>query len=465
MARAAPNGILRSVKSTTSHPLFRRLPATVVLALVLLLAACGSDDAPTFESTFGGEDTADDTSEGSPDSAPNSDAGSAETPAANEEGADPQADEPAPAEANEPEPPAELAPVTVPEGLSLTLTPVVQLDRPIDLVSRTGSPNVYIATKGGQVVEVDPTTGDIVREFINVSDIIDDAFESGLLGIEFSPDGQRFYMHYSDRNHDNTVVEVQMDGDELATESGRTLLVVEQPKDNHNGGDLAFGPDGYLYITLGDGGGSGDPLETGQDPTSLLGSILRIDPDGEPYAIPSDNPFAERGGLPEIFLYGVRNPWRISFDAATGDLWIADVGQDKFEEIDVLYASDGGGRGANLGWNLLEGDAPFAGSEPPASGYVGPIHTYGRDQGCSITGGHVYRGSAIPELQGIYIFGDYCQANIWGVVSSEAEGFIAEYDPNLWAESDGLTSFGEGPDGEIYVLTFPAQVYRIDPAG
>ena len=358
-----------------------QLVAVLALAVIVALAGCGSDDAPSFESTFGSDPTP--TTEASPEEAPTT-----------EPADEPAAEEPTTAD----EPAAELPPVTIPDALNLELTTLIELDRPIDMASRPGNPNVFIATKGGLVVEVDisdDNEGAIIRELIDIADIIDDAFESGLLGITFSPDGDLFYLHYSDRDHNNNVVEIAMNGDELATDSGRTLLVVEQPADNHNGGDLAFGPDGLLYVTLGDGGGGGDPFENGQDTTTLLGSILRIDPAGEPYAIPPDNPFANGGGAQETYLYGVRNPWRISFDPATGDLWVADVGQDALEEVNVLYASEGAGLGANLGWNLVEGTAPFAAPGPPTSGYAGPIFEYGRDEGCSVTGGHVYRLSLI----------------------------------------------------------------------
>jgi len=165
-----------------------------------------------------------------------------------------------------------------------------------------------------------------------------------------------------------------------------------------------------------------------------------------------------------VFVWGVRNPWRISFDRLTGDLWLADVGEDQLEEIDVLYASDGGGRGANLGWSLVEGSAAFNASSPPAEDYVAPIYEYGPESGCSITGGYVYRGQAIPELFGSYIFGDFCSGLMWGLASSQEQGLLDSFELGVDAGTEGLASFGEGPDGELYVLSFDNTVYRLSRA-
>ncbi|MFV2040075.1 MAG: sorbosone dehydrogenase family protein, partial [Acidimicrobiales bacterium] len=306
--------------------------------------------------------------------------------------------------------------------------------------------------------------GEIVRELMDIGDQISDGSETGLLGLAFSPDGGLLYLSYSDKSGDNNIVEFAMDGDSPDLETRRTVLTIDQPQPNHNGGDIAFGPDDLLYVALGDGGGGGDPFANGQDTSTLLGSILRIDPGADPYSIPSDNPFADGGGAPEIFLYGVRNPWRISFDRATGDLWIGDVGQDAVEEIDVLYASEGGGRGANLGWSRVEGTLPFNATGPPAENYVPPVYEYFQDEGCSVTGGHVYRGASLPSLFGSYIFADFCSGRIWGLASNEGQAVLGRFDLGLDIGSDGLASFGEGPDGEIYVLSFGGRVFRIDPA-
>jgi glucose/arabinose dehydrogenase len=222
---------------------------------------------------------------------------------------------------------------------------------------------------------------------------------------------------------------------------------------------------------MGDGGGGGDPQDTGQDPNDLLGSILRIDPDvapesiddGEAYAVPDGNPFVDGGGAPEVWAYGLRNPWRFSFDRLTGDLWIGDVGQDTTEEIDFLPATDdgrGAGRAANLGWSDVEGDEPFEGREAPADA-VAPIHTFGRDRGCSVTGGFVYRGRRIPELVGAYVYGDFCEGEVRALVTRDGE--VVD-DRVLGLSVESLSSFGQGADGELYALSLTGTVYRIVPA-
>jgi glucose/arabinose dehydrogenase len=291
-----------------------------------------------------------------------------------------------------------------------------------------------------------------------------------LLGFAFHPelagDNLRAFVHYSDASG-NTVVSEFLIADfarpirlDAATE--RVLLTVEQPFPNHNGGQLAFGPDGYLYLGLGDGGSGGDPQGNGQNPATLLGSIVRIDVNGdEPYAIPADNPFADgAGGAPEVFLYGLRNPWRFSFDRGTGQLWIADVGQNAYEEVDrVDPAADAG---ANLGWNLMEASHCFvAGCSP--EGLVLPITEYGRDAGCSVTGGFVYRGTAIEGLAGWYLFSDYCSGLIFGVPSDAAPGTA----PRLLLETGlSVSSFGQDSDGELYVADIAGGgIYRIVPGG
>jgi glucose/arabinose dehydrogenase len=218
---------------------------------------------------------------------------------------------------------------------------------------------------------------------------------------------------------------------------------------------------------MGDGGGGGDPEQTGQDPADLLGSILRIDPDVAPedetgiaYAIPNGNPFVPGGGAPEVWAFGLRNPWRFSFDRRTGDLWIGDVGQDAVEEIDLLLATDGSnaGRGANLGWPVMEGDRPFAGSEPPA-GAVAPIFTYGRSDGaCSVVGGYVYRGTRVASLAGIYVFADHCEGRLRGI--TQRDGALREQ-AVLGPVVEQPSAFGEDAEGELYVLSLTGPVYRI----
>jgi glucose/arabinose dehydrogenase len=304
---------------------------------------------------------------------------------------------------------------------------------------------------------------------LDISDMTRAQGEQGLLGIAFSPDGSRMYIDYTDLDGDTHVVEYRMSGGGVDESSRRELLFVEQPFANHNGGQLAFGPDGFLYIALGDGGGQGDPQGRAQNTSDLLGKILRIDPSqpsgGRPYGIPAGNPFATGGGAPEIWIYGMRNPWRFSFDQATDDLWVADVGQNETEEIDLLPAApEGAGRGANLGWNLREGDHEFRGGDEP-EGLVDPIFTYpnGVDGTCSITGGYVYRGRAIPQLTGAYIFGDYCAAEIHGLLARDGQ-VVDERSLGVSVATRSLSSFGQDLDGEVYVLSTDGTVYKIEPA-
>jgi len=231
---------------------------------------------------------------------------------------------------------------------------------------------------------------------------------------------------------------------------------VDQPFLNHNGGQIAFGPDGLLYVGLGDGGSGGDPLGHAQDTSTLLGSILRIDVDrGTPYAVPPDNPFAAGGGRPEIFAWGLRNPWRWSFDRETGELWCGDVGQNRWEEVDRIR------RGGNYGWNVREGAHCFASAECDSAGLIEPVAEYSHDEGCSITGGYVYRGATLPQISGAYVYGDFCSGRIWGLFSAGG-GALA---PRLLAESGlQISSFAEDHDGELYVVDYGGGIHRLASA-
>jgi glucose/arabinose dehydrogenase len=291
--------------------------------------------------------------------------------------------------------------------------------------------------------------------------------ERGLLSVAFHPSYDQsglFYVDYTDTNGNTRIERFTVSADpNLADASSATLvLAVDQPAGNHNGGLLQFGPDGYLYVGLGDGGGANDQFQNGQDSTTLLGSLLRIDVDGgTPYAIPPDNPFVnDPGARPEIWAYGLRNPWRYSFDRTTSDLYIADVGQGQWEEIDVQPAAGAGGE--NYGWNIMEGTHCFLSASCDQTGLVLPVHEYDHSSRCSVTGGYVYRGAALPSLQGHYFYGDYCD----GVVRSfRVVGGVATDHRNWSAEFGtlpGITSFGEDGGGELYV-TAGSNVYQMVP--
>jgi glucose/arabinose dehydrogenase len=352
------------------------------------------------------------------------------------------------------------------DEVELTLTEVASAEAPTALAARPGSDTVYIAERAGRVVPMtDLSVGEPV---LDISDRVVTDVEQGLLGIAFSADGGTLYVSYSLAPDGHTRVDAYtMDGDAVDEGSRRELLAVDQPYDNHNGGDIHVGPDGFLYVALGDGGASGDPEGNGQDTQALLGSILRIDParpsGGAEYGIPEDNPFADgEGGAPEIWLFGVRNPWRFSFDRETGDLWIGDVGQDAFEEIDLLPAAGGGGAGANLGWNEMEGAHPYEGGTNPEGGVL-PVFEYDRSGGgCSVTGGVVYRGDAIPALTGAYLFTDYCAGQVRAL---RAEGGQTIEERTFDAEGSELVSFGEDAEGEVFVLSLDGPIYRIDGDG
>ena len=358
-------------------------------------------------------------------------------------------------------------PIDQPKEPSLVLTPVVSLADPIALVARpgtgSGTGDLYVATRAGQVWLLSADGDEPLELVLDVGDLTTTDCEAGLLGIAFSPDGSNLYAHYTDLRGDNLVVEYPMSGQWVRSDRGRTVLGVDQPFCNHNGGEIAFGPDGNLWIGLGDGGGANDQFGHGQNLDSLLATVVRINPEaaGEAgYTIPADNPFVDGRARPEIWVYGARNPWRFSFDRATGDLWIADVGQNDWEEIHLLRADDGWAPGANLGWPLYEGNARFSGTSTPDD-LVFPVHMYNHDVGCSITGGRVYRGSAIPHLAGTYVFGDYCAGRLWGLTLDD-DGADSRVELGVSVPPVSLVSFGEDASGELYVLSFDGTVYRLE---
>lgn len=353
----------------------------------------------------------------------------------------------------------------------VALTPVAELERPTALATRAGSPDLYVGERGGRVVVVERSPdgpGTVTDTLVDISDDTTTDGERGLLGLAFGPDGQRLYLSYTDLSGHTRVDEWTMDGDAVDGSSRRAVYTLEQPFANHNGGHIGFGPDGFLYLGLGDGGGAGDPLDAGQDPTTPLGSLVRIDPtpDGDqPYTVPPDNPFVDGGGEPEIWSTGLRNPWRFSWDRTTGDLWVADVGQNEIEEIDFVPAPDDGsppGQGANFGWAILEGGQPFDGGPEPEN-YVPPLHTYSHGPGCSITGGYVSRSEALPGLTGVYLYSDFCDPRIHLVLQDDGE-VIETRSLDVSVPGAQVLSFGEGPDGELYVMSLAGGLFRIDPA-
>jgi len=352
------------------------------------------------------------------------------------------------------------------------------VDGPIDLTSRPDSTSLIIAERGGRIVEA-VVDGDGFRvadqPVIDLSEQVGSTdAERGLLGVAVSQDGRELYASYTEADNGDSRIDAYplsgSDGSLRADASKRRELVaIPQPFANHNGGSLRVGPDGMLYAGFGDGGAAGDPEGRAQDRGTQLGKILRLDPAGvndvDRNGVPDDNPTFD-GGAPGIWATGLRNPWRISFDAETGDLWVGDVGQDLIEEINLLEASGGTGRGANLGWDLFEGDQPFADANPApgeasTGPFVEPVLTYAHSPGCSVTGGYVYRGSRIPGLVGTYVFGDFCDPRLRGLQPAGEGGFRAV---DLGPEVSGLASVGQGPDRELYTLSLDGTVSRIVPA-
>ncbi|MFJ5264978.1 PQQ-dependent sugar dehydrogenase [Streptomyces sp. NPDC088387] len=285
--------------------------------------------------------------------------------------------------------------------------------------------------------------------------------ERGLLGIAFDKRMAHFYISYTDLEGTSTVDEFAVRNGKIRPETRRTVITQTQPYANHNGGDIKFGPDGYLYIALGDGGSGGDPHGNGQNLDTLLGKLLRIDPrGGTPYAIPRDNPFVNvPNAKDEIWSYGLRNPWRFSFDSGTGDIFIGDVGQNDWEEIDWARANSKGGE--NYGWGQMEGTHTFRGGTEPAN-HVPPAFEYDRTNfGCSVTGGFVYRGKSIPALKGQYVYSDYCDGTIRSL--SLRNGKVTGTN-DLGVNGGEVISFAQGGKGELYVLAINGTISRIDPA-
>ncbi|MBE0408865.1 MAG: PQQ-dependent sugar dehydrogenase [Anaerolineales bacterium] len=358
-------------------------------------------------------------------------------------------------------------PPSIPDAEAYTWVPVVEgLAMPIGLANAgDGSGRLFVLEQAG-LIRIVQDGALLAEPFLNISDRASCCGERGLLGLAFHPNYQEngyFYVNYTDRSNDTVIARFTVsDNPNLAlAESEKELLKIPQPYNNHNGGVVEFGPDGFLYLGIGDGGSGGDPHGYAQSLDTLLGKILRLDLDGgDPYAVPDDNPFAssqDERGLPEIWAYGLRNPWRFSFDRLTGDLYIGDVGQNAWEEVNYLPVGSLGG--ANFGWNYFEGNHAYRGSPPPELELVFPVAEYDNPGlGCSVTGGVVYRGRALPAWYGVYLFGDYCSGRVWGLVQNPEGDWHQEL---LFENVARITSFGEDEDGEVYIVDHAGVVFQL----
>jgi glucose/arabinose dehydrogenase len=331
-------------------------------------------------------------------------------------------------------------------------------ERPLDIQNAgDGSGRLFIIEQAG-VIRILQNEVLIETPFLDIRERVDDAGnEQGLLGLAFHPNFAEngfFYVNYTETGGDTVIARFTATGNVADPNSEMRLLGVKQPFPNHNGGGLAFDSDGCLYIALGDGGSGGDPQGNGQNLDTLLGKILRIDVDGgAPYTIPPDNPFGN-----EIFHYGLRNPWRFSFDALSGDLWIGDVGQGSWEEIDFLPAGTPGG--INFGWNRFEGMHDYSAGDIPEN-YRPPLFEYSHDEGCSVTGGYVYRGT-MPEWQGVYFYADFCSGKVWGALRLVTATEETSNSTVLFETGVQITSFGVNESGEIYLADRNGNILRLD---
>ncbi|WP_372662569.1 sorbosone dehydrogenase family protein [Cohnella sp.] len=348
-------------------------------------------------------------------------------------------------------------------GLSLeNIFGTQTFEKPVGFEHREGYAEfIYVIEQPGRIVSMNlekPEAEPVI--VLDISDrVYDEGGEQGLLGVAFHPKKpNQAYVNYTTQTH-TVISRYTADPDQserLDPSSEEVLLTFEQPFSNHNGGQLAFGPDGYLYIATGDGGSGGDPQNNSQNLKTMLGKILRIDVDGKTgdhaYAIPPDNPFINQE-VPEIYAYGLRNPWRFSFDQETGLLWAADVGQNRLEEINIIA------KGKNYGWRIQEGTECFnPKNDCDTSGLEQPLFTYGRDIGVSITGGYVYRGEHLPDLAGWYIYSDYGTGTVWAL-RQDADGSIVN--KTLLESEENITSFGTDSAGEIYLCTQEGQIFRL----
>jgi glucose/arabinose dehydrogenase len=357
-------------------------------------------------------------------------------------------------------------PVPLPTDFQLRAVEVVDgLSDPVHLTAPEGDSRLFIVEQIGRIRIFE--NGQLLQQpFLDIRSRVVAGGEQGLLSMAFHPrydSNGFFYVNFTGSGGATRVerFRVSADRNRADPQSSQLVLTVAQPFTNHNGGLVKFGPDGMLYIGMGDGGSGGDPLGHGQDPNTLLGDLLRIDVDGDaPYEVPGDNPFVGRANhRPEIWATGLRNPWRFSFDEPTNRLYLADVGQNRFEEINVVPADDAG---LNFGWNIMEASACFSPSSGcNTAGLVLPAHEYSQGPRCSVTGGYVYRGGAMPELQGTYFYSDYCE----GIIRSfrvQADGSVGEHREWAFGSLGNVSSFGVDGSHELYVVTLGGTIYRLE---
>ena len=342
------------------------------------------------------------------------------------------------------------------------------LRNPVFLTAPPGDDRLFVLEKAG-TIQIVTDDGVLDRPFLDIVDLVgSEALEQGLLGMAFHPgyaDNGRFFVYYTNTDGDSRLVEYRVSSDPNLADpaTAEVMLVADQPGIAHNAGMLLFGPDGYLYVSLGDGGGAGDEFGNAQNRATLLGGILRLDVDGgDPFAIPPDNPFVgDPAAAPHTWVYGLRNPWRFDIDDEEGLVYIADVGQDEWEEVSVLPLASAGG--SNFGWPILEGVRCYRSSSCDLATGVLPVIAYPHSEGCSVIGGFVYRGAAIPELYGHYFYGDWCGQWVRSFRYASGE----PTDPQDWTAEFGqigqVQSFGVGGDGEMYVVTQGGFVLKIVP--
>jgi glucose/arabinose dehydrogenase len=352
--------------------------------------------------------------------------------------------------------------------LAVSLEPFTQVDGgPLDIAAPDdGTGRLFVVAQNGLIWVVDADGTVHPDPMVDLRERLTSGGERGLLGLALHPgftNNPRAYVNYTNKDGDSIIASLAIranDANKLGPDSHRRILFLDQPFANHNGGDLLFGPDGYLYAFFGDGGSGGDPQGNGQNRNALLGKVLRLDidhPSGDvPYSAPAGNPFLEGDGRDEIWLIGMRNPWRASFDRATGDLWIGDVGQGAWEEVDVARAGIGG---LNFGWNRMEGNHCYPpGAECSTDGLASPVTEYSHDLGCTIIGGYVYRGSKYPMLAGAYLFADYCSGRIFAIDPS-TDDFREPVE--VGDGGTGISSFGEDAAGELYITHLDGDVSRV----